>query len=180
MITLDFLYILMLIFIYGALVLMLFRLRRVLANHDHEMAELNQTVAVFDVENARMADYEEQRRVEIDAIEKEIAELNAKIAEIEESISEAKQQARMRIYLGSERRTASDTEFLIKVTNDRMTAATRPTAYARSWANGRYYVIWATSLDTAQSIAFARFPQIANFTVEQVERSQFRVGDRHS
>jgi hypothetical protein len=86
----------------------------------------------------------------------------------------------MRIYLGSERRTASDTEFLIKVTNDRMTAATRPTAYARSWANGRYYVIWATSLDTAQSIAFARFPQIANFTVEQVERSQFRVGDRHS
>ncbi len=179
MISVDFLYILMLVFIYGALVLMLFRLRRVLAHHDQQMTEINQTVAVFEQESARMADYEEQRRSEIEVIQQEITDLNAKIAAIEENLSEEKLAARTRLYMASERRTTSDTEFLVKVTNDRMTVATRPAAYAQSWANGRYYVLWATNLDTATASANARFPQSANFAVEHVERSQFGVGDRH-
>ena len=90
----------------------------------------------------------------------------------------ARLRSRPRIYLANDRRLPSDQEYLIKVSNDRMLAATRPPAFRASWAPGRTFVLWASSLEAARNNAEGRFPPNAHFLVESVERSPYSLGDR--
>lgn len=180
MIDVDITYAAMLIVVYSALVMVIFRVSRVFTAHDQHLEELRQSIALFEHELQRLQEYEAQRQMEIEAIRIEITNLQGKIGEMEERIGPDKLRARPRIYLANDRRAGNDQEFLVRVSNDRLTAATRPPAYQRSWRTGRTYVLWASSLEAARNNAEGRFPQSAHYSIELVERSPHALGDRHA
>lgn len=178
MIGMDLTYILMLLVTYGAVVAFLFRLSRVFTAHQANIEALRQQILLMEQENLKLEEYEGKRQAEIDTVNREMVELQDKIRALEESIGPDRMRARPRIYLANDRRMPSDQEYLIKVSNDRMLAATRPPAFRASWTAGRTYVLWASSLEAARNNAEGRFPTTAHFLVESVERSPYSLGDR--
>ena len=178
MIGVDLSYALMLVITYGAVVAVLFRLSRVFTSHQERLEALRQAVMVMEQENLRLEEYQGKRQAEIDAVKQEILELQDKVRSLEESIGPDRMRSRPRIYLANDRRLPADQEYLIKVSNERMMAATRPSLYRASWAASRTYVLWASSLEAARNNAEGRFPIGAHYMIESVERSPFSLGDR--
>jgi len=174
----DVSYILMLVVVYGAVVAFLFRLSRVFTGHQARIEALRQQIMVMGQENLRLEDYQGKRQAEIDTVKREIVEIQASIQGLEESIGPDRMRSRPRIYLANDRRLPTDQEYLIKVSNERMLAATRPPVYRTSWATPRTYVLWASSMEAARNNAEGRFPTNAHFLVESVERSPYFLGDR--
>ncbi len=178
MIGTDLVYVLLLVVTYGAAVAFMFRLSRVFTGHHERMEGLRQNITVFEQENVRLEEYAGRRQAEIDDVKREIEELEGKIKALEEAIGPDRMKSRPRIYLANDRRSPSDQEYLIKVSNDRMLAATRPEAYRNTWSGGRTYVLWASSLEAARNNADGRFPGGSHYMVESVERSSHSLGDR--
>jgi cell division protein FtsB len=179
MVLTDLLYVGMLVFVYGALVFVLFRFTRVMAAHEQNLSGLSENIALLDAETSKMVEFELQRQVEVDGLHQEITRLKTEIAHLEEQMSASALSSRRRIYMTYDRRNPRDAEFLIHVTNERIGTGGRQTAQTMSWASGRTYVIWSPNAELARNAAEGRFPSSAGYALDHVQRSPFNLGDRY-
>lgn len=104
-------------------------------------------------------------RREIDRLEESREQNQGLLERLEANLSPEALAGRQRYYVLSDRRTPSDHEWLVPITNPSAQSRHWHPWYIQSWARGRTYLCWAPSPDIARRTADARFSTTAGFAL---------------
>lgn len=150
-----------LLFLVGSLLIF----GRVFRRLQLEFRQLKDDVERIDM---RYEQLEKRLKETFSAIEQRILQLNQMVADIktmkEDSMNLIK-KAETPIFVYSDRWTTADSEFLIAVENSAMAARPINKWAAKSWMEGRTYLVWAPNSEIAMRNLQIRFSVAAGYEV---------------